>query len=144
MKNIRTILVVAGLLYTVITIIMMVNEESLYNNLNLLSLLDYFKYWMILGLLLLVGLIVFGTLHIRSLQQRYAKLDQEHAAVKAHLYDIEQRKMKEDEEAGRRIQAFRQSLDKGSRPDAGRPDMGRPDAGRLSGDRPIDPTAPQN
>jgi hypothetical protein len=128
MKNIRTILVVAGLLYTIVTIILMMNEEGLYNNLNLLSLLDYFKYWMVIGLVLIVGLIVAGTLYIRSLQQRLRKLEHEHAAVKAHVYDIEQARVKEDEEAGRRIQAFRQSIDKGNRP---------------SGSQPADPTAPQ-
>lgn len=128
MKNIRTVLVVAGVLYTLITIILMMNEEGLYNNLNLLSLLDYFKYWMVIGLLLIIGLIVVGTLYIRSLQQRLKHLDQEHAAVKAHIYDIEQSRLKEDAEAGKRIQAFRQSLDRGGRPDE---------------NRPADPTAPR-
>ena len=116
MKNIRIILVVAGVLYTIFTILLMINEEALYNNLNLLSLLDYFKYWMVLGLILLVGLMVAGSLYIRYLQTQYRKLDHEHAAVKAQLYDIEQSKRVEDEEAGRRIEAFRQSLDKGNRP----------------------------
>lgn len=116
MKNIRIILVVAGILYTLITILLMINEEALYNNLNLLSLLDYFKYWMVLGLILLVGLIVVGSLYIRHLQSQYRQLEHEHAAVKARLYDIEQSKQVEDEEAGRRIEAFRQSLNKGNHP----------------------------
>ena len=116
MKTVRTTLVVAGLLYTLITIILMMYEESLYNNLNLLNLLDYFKYWMVLGLILLVGLIVVGTLHIRNLQKQNRLLEQDHAATKARLYDIEQARIREDEEAGKRIQAFRQSLDKGNRP----------------------------
>ena len=115
MKKIFTVLAVVGLLYTLVTIILMINEEGLYNNLNLLSLLDYFKYWMVLGLLLLVGLIVVGSLYIRSLHGQHRSLDQEHAAVKARLYDIEQSKQVEDEEAGRRIEAFRQSLNKGNR-----------------------------
>ena len=107
---------VAGLVYTLITIILMMQEEALYNNLNLLNLLTYFKYWMVLGLIILVGLIVTGSLYIRSLQKQYHQLEVEHAGVKAHIYDIENARRKEDEEAGRRIEAFRGSLDKGPRP----------------------------
>ena len=116
MKNIRTILVVTGALYTVVSIILLLNEEALYNNLNLLSLMDYFKFWLVLGLILLVGLMVVGSLHIRNLQSRYHRLEQDHAGVKARLYDIEEAKRTEDEEAGRRIEAFRDSLHKGNRP----------------------------
>ncbi len=116
MKNIRTILIIAGVLYTVLTIILLMNEEALYNNMNLLRLIDYFKYWMVVGLLLLIGLMIVGTLYIRGLQKQYKQLDQEHAALKARLYDIEQSKTLEDEEAGRRIEAFRDSLQRGKRP----------------------------
>lgn len=116
MKNARFILLIAGLLYTVVTIILMMQEESLYNNLNLLNLLDYFKYWMMLGLIILVGLIVTGTLYTRSLEKQNRHLLQEHAGTKAKLYDMEQKRMEEDELAGRRIESFRQSLDKGKKP----------------------------
>jgi hypothetical protein len=116
MKNARFILLIAGLLYTVVTIILMMQEEALYNNLNLLNLLDYFKYWMVLGLIILVGLMVTGTLYTRSLEKQNQRLQQEHAATKATLYDIEQKRLEEDEQAGRRIEAFRQSLDKGNKP----------------------------
>lgn len=110
------ILVAAGILYTIITIALMMNEDALYNNTNLTKLLDYFKYWMILGLVLLVGIMVAGSLKIRNLNKQYSKLEKEHAAVKAHLYDVEQAKKAEDEEAGRRIEAFRNSLDRTNRP----------------------------
>ena len=116
MKSARNILAVAGLVYTLLTIILMMQEEALYNNLNLLNLLTYFKYWMVVGLIILVGLIVTGSLYIRSLQKQYHQLEVEHAGVKAHVYDIENARRKEDEEAGRRIEAFRSSLDKGPRP----------------------------
>lgn len=116
MKNVRTILVVAGALYTIVSIILLLNEEALYNNLNLLNLMDYFKFWLILGLILLVGLMVVGSLYIRTFKSQYRRLEQDHAAVKARLYDIEASKRTEDEEAGRRIEAFRDSLHKGNRP----------------------------
>lgn len=116
MKKIRTLLVILSLLYTLITILLLVYEDALYNNLNLLDMMEYSKMWMVLGLVLLLGLIVFGSLYIRSLQNQYKLLDGEHRAVKARLYDIEASRKAEDEEAGRRINAFRQSLDKGTRP----------------------------
>ena len=122
MKNIRTILVVAGLLYTIITIILMMNEDALYNEINWIDLMSYYKYWMILGLVLLVSIIIVGSLKIRQQQKQYSQLEQEHAAVKAHLYDVEQKRIAEDEEAGKRIEAFRNSLGKTNRPaDPGAP-----------------------
>lgn len=119
MKNVRLILLALSLVYVVVTLLLMVNEDSLYNNLNLLNLMDYFKWWMTLGLILLVGLMVVGTLYIRSLKKHNRHLEKEYTEIKARLYDIEQARLAEDAEAGRRIEAFRSSLDKTNRPGDG-------------------------
>lgn len=110
-----------SLLYVVVTVILMMNEDSLYNNLNLLKMMDYFKLWMTLGLILLVGLMVVGSLYIHNLQKHNRRLEKEYTEIKAKLYDIEQSRINEDEEAGRRIESFRQSLDKNNRPEDGDP-----------------------
>lgn len=117
MKNFRIILVVAALLYVVITIVLMMSEDALYSNANWLDLLNYFEYWMVVGLVLLVGLVVADSLKIQNLKKANRKLEQEHAAIKAYLYDVEQTRKAEDEEAGKRIEAFRNSLSKTKRPE---------------------------
>ncbi|EMR00978.1 hypothetical protein ADICEAN_03906 [Cesiribacter andamanensis AMV16] len=97
------------------------NEESLYNNLNLLNLMDYFKMWMTLGIILMSGLLLVYMLSIRSLQGSLRRLEGEHTATKARMYDMEESRKAEDEQAGRRIEAFRSSLEKGGRTDSSTP-----------------------
>lgn len=138
MKKFRTVLVVLSAIYVVLTIIFLFNEESLFNNFNLLRLIDYLQAWIIVGLVLLIGVIVAGSLYIKTLQRRNKKVEEEHKAVKARLFDIEEerkaeisRRQAEEEETERKLGAFNQSLKSKNKPAEG--DEGRPplDAGKA-------------
>jgi hypothetical protein len=115
MKTARTVLLALSLVYVVVTVILLMNEENLYNSMNLIKLMDYFKMWMILGVILLAGVLLADSLYIRSIKGALHRIEGENMATKARIYDIENARKTEDEQAGRRIEAFRQSLDKGGR-----------------------------
>lgn len=117
MKKVRTVLVVLSAIYVVLTIIFLLNDDSLFNNFNLLSLIDYLQAWIVVGLVLLTAVIVVGTLYIRSLKKRYDKLEKEHNLVKSRVYEIEEerkaeiaRQKEEEEETERKLKAFNVSL----------------------------------
>lgn len=117
MKKLRIVLIVLSAIYVVLTIAFMLNDESLFNRFNLLNLINYLQVWIIVGLVLLIGVIMSGTLYIRSLIARNKKLEKEFNAVKARLYDIEEerktgiaRSKAEEEETEQKLEAFNQSL----------------------------------
>lgn len=134
MKRFRTVLIVLSGLYVLTTLIFIFNEEALFNNFNLLKLIDYLQAWIIVGLLLLIGVIIVGSLYINALKQRYKKLEAEHKSVKARLFDIEEerkteitRSKVEEEETERKLGAFNQSLKNKNKPEEGdgdRPPLG--------------------
>lgn len=117
MKKIRIALIALSALYVVLTIIFMLNDESLFNNFNLLKLIDYLQAWIVVGLILLVAVIIAGSLYIRSIQNRYKKLEKEHNTVKSRVYEIEEernaekiRQQSEEEETERKLEAFNASI----------------------------------
>lgn len=117
MKKLRTILLVLSALYIVLTVIFLLNDESLLNRFNLLKLIDYLQIWIVVGLVLLAAVMVVGSLYIRSLNSRYKKLEKEYTEVKARLYDIEEerkaeiaQRRAEEEETEQKLQAFNTSL----------------------------------
>lgn len=119
MKKFRTVLVVISAIYIVLTIIFLLNDEALYNQFNLLKLIDYLQAWILVGLILLAGVIIVGSMYIKTLHQRYKKLEAEHKSVKARLFDIEEerkgeisRSKAEEEETERKLGAFNESLKK--------------------------------
>lgn len=138
MKRFRTVLVVLSALYVLVTIIFLFNEEALFNNFNLLRLIDYLQAWIMVGLLLLVSVIVVGSLYINALQQRYKKLETEYKGVKARLFDIEEerkaeitRSKAEEAETERKLSAFNQSLKNKNKPAEGDQDLPPHDAGKA-------------
>lgn len=117
MKKLRTALLVLSALYIVLTVIFLLNDESLLNRFNLIKLIDYLQIWIVVGLVLLAGVMIVGSLYIRSLNSRYKKLEKEHTEVKARLYDIEEerraeiaQRQAEEEETEQKLQAFNSSL----------------------------------
>lgn len=104
-------------LYIVLTVIFLLNDESLLNRFNLLKLIDYLQIWIVVGLVLLAAVMIVGSLYIRSLNSRYKKLEKEYTEVKARLYDIEEerkaeiaQRRAEEEETEQKLQAFNTSL----------------------------------
>ena len=165
MKKVRTILVVLSAIYIALTIIFLLNDESLFNTFNLLTLIDYLQAWMVVGLVLLAATIIVGTLYIRSLKSRYNKLEKEHDKVKGRVFEIEEerkaelaRQKAEEEETERKLEAFNSSLkgrdrrnvpsvDVDPEEDRSAPGRGEIDLGRLDGDsgdtpRPLPPRRP--
>lgn len=133
MKKVRLILVVLSAIYVVLTILLLFNDEALFNNFNLLSLIDYLQGWMVVSLVLLTAVIVVGTLYIRSLKSRYNKLENEHNQVKGRVFEIEEerkaemaRQKEEEEETERKLEAFNMSLKDRDRRDSAKPGP-RPD-----------------
>lgn len=123
MKKFRTVLIVLSALYVLTTLIFLFNEEALFNNFNLLRLIDYLQAWIIVGLLLLIGVVVAGSLYINALQRRNKKLEAEHKEMKARVFDIEEerkaeisRQQTEEEETERKLGAFNQSLKNKNKP----------------------------
>lgn len=123
MKKLRTILVVLSAIYIVLTIILLLNSESLFNSFNLLKLIDYLQAWIVVSLVLLAGVIIAGSLYIRSLNSRYKKLEGEYNKVKARVYDIEQerkteieRRRAEEDETEQKLEAFNRSIKDKDRP----------------------------
>ena len=119
-------MVALSALYVLLTIIFLLNDESLFNSFNLLKLIDYLQAWIIVGLVLLIGVIIAGTLYIQQLKKQHRQLEKDYNAVKARLYDIEEerkseivRQQTEEEETERKLEAFNQSLKDRSQP---RPD----------------------
>lgn len=117
MKKVRLVLIALSALYVVLTIIFMLNDDSLFNNFNLLKLIDYLQAWIVVGLILLVAVIIVGSLYIRSIQNRYKKLEKEHNTVKSRVYEIEEerntekvRQQSDEEETERKLQAFNASI----------------------------------
>lgn len=117
MKKIRTVLVALSGLYVLLTIIFLLNDESLFNNFNLLKLIDYLQAWILVGLVLLTAVIIAGSLYIRGLKGRYNKLEKEHNSVKGRVFEIEEerkaeiaRQKAEEEETERKLEAFNSSL----------------------------------
>lgn len=117
MKKVRLVLIALSALYVVLTIIFMLNDDSLFNNFNLLKLIDYLQAWIVVGLILLVAVIIIGSLYIRSIQNRYKKLEKEHNTVKSRVYEIEEerntekvRQQSDEEETERKLQAFNASI----------------------------------
>ena len=92
------------------------NEDAVINSFNLLEIMDYFKYWLILALVLMGGLVAIGSLYIAQLKHSVGKLDKEHTATKARIYDIEEARRREEDENEQRIEAFQQSLEKHRKP----------------------------
>ena len=92
------------------------NEDAVINSFNLLEIMDYFKYWLILALVLMGGLVAIGSLYIAQLKRSVGKLDKEHTATKARIYDIEEARRREEIENEQRIDAFQQSLEKHRKP----------------------------
>ena len=123
MKKFRTALIVLSAIYIVLTIVFLLNNESMFNNFNLLKLIDYLQAWIIVGLVLLAGVIIVGSLYIRSLNSRYNKLEKEHNTVKGRVYDIEQerkaeieQRRAEEEETEQKLEAFNRSIKDRDRP----------------------------
>jgi hypothetical protein len=116
MKNLRTLLVVASLVYIIASILLLLNEEAVLNSMNLLKVMDYFKYWVILSVVLLAGLILVGSIYLNQLKRSVGKLDKEHTATKARIYDMEEARRREEAENEQRIEAFQQSLEKHRKP----------------------------
>lgn len=138
MKKFRTVLIVLSALYVLTTLIFLFNEESLFNNFNLLRLIDYLQAWILVGLLLLVGVIIVGSPYINALQRRYKKLEAERKEVKARLFDIEEerkteinRRQAEEEETERKLGAFNQSLKNKNKPADGDEDRPPLDADKA-------------
>ena len=126
MKKVRLVMVALSALYVLLTIIFLLNDESLFNSFNLLKLIDYLQAWIIVGLVLLIGVIIAGTLYIQQLKKHQRQLEKDYNGVKARLYDIEEerktevvRQKTEEEETERKLEAFNQSLKDRSQP---RPD----------------------
>jgi Na+-transporting NADH:ubiquinone oxidoreductase subunit NqrC len=123
MKKLRTVLIVLSAIYIVLTIIFLLNSDSLFNSFNLLKLIDYLQAWIVVSLLLLTGVIIAGSLYIRNLNSRYKKLDTEYNKVKARVYDIEQERKAEiaqrrveEEATEQKLGAFNKSLKEKDRP----------------------------
>ncbi len=141
MKKIRIVLVALSAVYVLLTIIFLLNDDSLFNNFNLLKLIDYLQAWIIVGLVLLVGVIVAGSLYIRNLKKENRQLEKDYNAVKARLYDIEEerkteitRRQTEEEETERKLNAFNQSLkDKNRAGDNYNAGTGRTDPDKNAG-----------
>ena len=117
MKKIRTTLIVISIIYVVLTIFFLLNDETLFNTFNLIKLIDYLQLWILVGLVLLVGVIIAGSLYIGSLKRQNKKLEGDYNAIKARLYDIEEeRKLeiehrrREEEETEQKLDAFNKSL----------------------------------
>lgn len=117
MKKVRIVLVALSALYVLLTIIFLLNDESLFNNFNLLKLIDYLQAWILVGLVLLTAVIIAGSLYIRGLKSRYNKLEKEHNSVKGRVFEIEEerkaeiaRQKAEEEETERKLEAFNSSL----------------------------------
>ena len=117
MKKIRTTLIVISIIYVVLTIFFLLNDETLFNTFNLIKLIDYLQLWILVGLVLLVGVIIAGSLYIGSLNRQNKKLEGDYNAIKARLYDIEEeRKLeienrrREEEETEQKLDAFNRSL----------------------------------
>lgn len=123
MKKLRTVLIVLSAIYIVLTIIFLLNSESLFNRFNLLKLIDYLQAWIVVSLVLLAGVIIAGSLYIRSLNSRYKKLETEYNKVKARVYDIEQerkteieQRRAEEEATEQKLEAFNRSIKDKDRP----------------------------
>lgn len=126
MKKLRMVLVVLSALYVLVTIIFLLKDEWLFNQFPILNLIGYLQAWIVVGLILLTGVIVAGTLYIQQLRKQHRHLEKDYNAVKARLYDIEEnrkaevvRQKTEEEETERKLDAFNQSLKERNQP---RPD----------------------
>jgi uncharacterized membrane protein len=123
MKKLRTVLIVLSAIYIVLTIIFLLNSDSLFNSFNLLKLIDYLQAWIVVSLVLLTGVIIAGSLYIRSLNSHYKKLETEYNKVKARVYDIEQerkteieQRRAEEEATEQKLEAFNRSIKDKDRP----------------------------
>lgn len=117
MKKVRTVLVVLSALYVVLSVIFLLNFDSIFSDFNVLKKINYLQAWIVAAIVLLTALIIAGGLYIRSLKSRYRKLEKEHNTVKGRVYEIEEerkaeiaRQQAEEEDTERKLEAFNSSL----------------------------------
>lgn len=149
MKKVRTVIVVLSTIYVVLTIIFLLNFDSLFSDFNILKKINYLQGWIVASVVLLSALIIAGGLYMRSLKSRYKKLEKEHDTVKGRVYEIEEerkaeiaRQKAEEEETERKLEAFNSSLKGRNRDGRGQsgstidPGHLNPEEGRTDTDKP--------
>lgn len=117
MHKLRLTLYVLAGVYLLLSVMGMLYDNQVMNQFSLLNLITYFKVWLSLGLILLIGIMLINGSVLQKQRKEIKRLTAEESRLKAHIFDLETahreelaRLQAEEEENERKMEAFRRSL----------------------------------
>lgn len=127
MNKTRKIFYIVTGLYIILSIIFIIARDNFFDRMGILAYTNFIQFWLIVGLIFLILMIIVSQIEIRRLQSRNKILEGEVAKIKVVLYDIEHKTGETDQSLKAFGNSIKSDQNKPDKPDQIKPDPNKSD-----------------